>query len=568
MDRSLLHSIRTTQEERRAGGGLLTESLDLVSMHKARSFDDLREQLGLQLTRCLPGRNLAVLAREENGSWVVEYSQGTGCPLQCGQTLDTEVWSPEEETCLPMLYGTHETGKLILQGPVNAEVRAELDAVMKHFTVALTTLHLNEDAAADGTSYMACLQAFKESMSLFEENDVEAIAARFLDICTTLLQASAGAIFLLEGLGSRASSLKLEHAWGMPDSVLEGFRHEDGSRLPEKLLVMPIQFLERNRKTGLFPGLDNDSVPPVLQNLTGGRFMSQDKLIGVCMLFNVNREDPAFDRNLGTLELLLNLEAALLHRYVLEAQALRNRQLETELQIASQLQRKLLPQRPPENRNMDFAFRSIPASMVGGDYLDFVEGASGDIHAIIADVSGHGVNSALMMTSFRATYRSRAHILEPDLLLTHLNRAMCKEVVGTSMFLTSATLTIRSDGKHINFASAGHNPLYLYRHSEDVFLELEPSGPPLGFFPESKYDCEEIETRPGDVLFLYTDGLVEARKAGSDLMFGEERLMSLIRAHAAQSASEMLEASVAAVEEFSRREQAEDDISISIVKFL
>jgi sigma-B regulation protein RsbU (phosphoserine phosphatase) len=213
------------------------------------------------------------------------------------------------------------------------------------------------------------------------------------------------------------------------------------------------------------------------------------------------------------------------------------------------------------------------SQQVGGDYLDCLEGVNGEYIVTIADVSGHGVDSALLMTSFRSTYRAESLRTEPDVLLNNLNNVMVHEVGDTGMFLTTVTLKIAADGRSFSFSSAGHNPFLLYRASEDQFFSLESSGPPLGVMRGVDYLLEEVVTESGDVLVLYTDGVVEATAfaAGDDFeeedMFGEERLKDLVRDYHNASSTEIKDRVFQEVRDFSGMQTQSDDVSMMVVKF-
>ena len=117
------------------------------------------------------------------------------------------------------------------------------------------------------------------------------------------------------------------------------------------------------------------------------------------------------------------LAAALLHRLSLEARNANGQMIARELEIAATIQKRLLPNQAPPTDEYEFAWNTIAAQNIGGDYLDAFCSDLGDVHAVVADASGHGINSALLMSSFRSNYRGNTAWMEPNDLAASLNRA-------------------------------------------------------------------------------------------------------------------------------------------------
>ena len=173
----------------------------------------------------------------------------------------------------------------------------------------------------------------------------------------------------------------------------------------------------------------------------------------------------------------------------------------------------------------------------------------------------------MLMSSFRSFYRAEAPLLEPHHLLASLNKEVAHEVGTTGMFITAAAFRISEDGQSLSYAGAGHNPVYLYRARGDSIEELESQGPPLGYMSSPTYEVSDVALYPGDVLVLYTDGIVEATDRGEE-MFGEERFKSCIATKAHSSADDILEGIFAELAEFTGRHSQQDDVSVSVLKIL
>ena len=136
-------------------------------------------------------------------------------------------------------------------------------------------------------------------------------------------------------------------------------------------------------------------------------------------------------------------------------------------------------------------------------------------------------------------------------------------------------LRVAEDERSFSLASAGHNPVMLLRRDQDVVQMIESSGPPLGLFCGAMYEEESYEVKPGDILLLYTDGVVEAtapqlpgEEAAEAVMYGEDKLEQLLRDHADSTADEIVAAVFTSVQEFSKQRVQDDDITVMALKFV
>lgn len=534
-----------------------------ADFHAARTRAELQGLVRGALGDLLGVIDHALLVQEDGGAERVEVAFGGRNNLVEGARLapDAEI-RPHVIEQLPLPYGEHVVGRLVLGERVADEDRARLRAMLAHYTTALVNLQLGENSRSEIAAYSAGLQAYEQGVVLFQEQDPDAIAARFLDLCMRMLDAQAGAVFVLERIGDPASRLVLDQAIGMPESMLDDLRRADTQQWwPRSLLDEPVTIVERDRSSGAFEALASGPLPPALHTVLGAPLSYHGVHVGCCVLFNPARSETLMDRSAR----LFELGAAIFHRRELEAEAVRNQRLQTQLQIAAILQSRFLPSAAPPHPTARFAWRSVAAEYVGGDYLDLVPCEDGSVQAIVADVSGHGVDSALVMTSFRASYRAAAPWMEPEELLSRLNRNVVEEVGDTGMFMTSAAMKVSADGRRIVVANAGHNPVLLYRAAQDRFEEIGASGPPMGIV-ELDYRAEAFEVEPGDRIVFYTDGIVEASAPGDETcMFGMDRLMEAVRETVDRAPAALVEELCRRVGEFSGQDRQADDVSVLVV---
>ncbi len=234
------------------------------------------------------------------------------------------------------------------------------------------------------------------------------------------------------------------------------------------------------------------------------------------------------------------------------------RRSEQEMQIARQVQSRLLPQQAPSLPTLECAGKCIQTRAVGGDYYDFLDFGAGKLGLVLADISGKGISAALLMANLQANLRSQYALALEDLprLLRSVNQLFYKNT-ETNHYATMFFAVYDDQTRMLRYINCGHNPPLLLRKNGDVAW-LPATATVLGLFEEWECSVAEQQLGAGDVLVIYTDGISEAAASEEAEEFGDERLIQSVRAHRTKSAGEMLEAIIADVQRFSHGEQADD----------
>ncbi|MCA9159188.1 MAG: serine/threonine-protein phosphatase [Planctomycetales bacterium] len=242
------------------------------------------------------------------------------------------------------------------------------------------------------------------------------------------------------------------------------------------------------------------------------------------------------------------------------------RATEEELKLAQRIQRRLLPANAVELPGLDIAGVSQAAEWTSGDYFDYLPLRSGNTALVIADVCGHGIGPALLMSSTRASLRGLAPTLEDvGELLTHGNRAVV-DCVSPSEFVTIFAALYDSADRTLHYAGAGHVAFYLRSDGSSQLLEAD--APPLGILPELTVPTRKLTAvETGEILILVTDGILESRNA-QDEMFGEARLLSTVHELRLQPAARIVQGLILAATEFSGQREQQDDITVVIMKVI
>ena len=240
------------------------------------------------------------------------------------------------------------------------------------------------------------------------------------------------------------------------------------------------------------------------------------------------------------------------------------------LVLAGKVQKSLIPAKAPEIRGLDIAGRSDPCQEVGGDYFDFLYGPdypAGSLRVVVGDISGHGVDAALLMTTARAFIRMRAtQTAEPAQVVTLSNRDLALDMGDSGSFMTLFYIEIDPGGHTARWVRAGHEPALLYCPVRDRFEELAGNGTPLGVDQDFGYTQQTLSAlHPGTILAVGTDGIWEARDP-EGRFFGKDRFRDIIRRQAESSAQDMVTAVFDEIGRFCRGMPYQDDITLVVIK--
>jgi phosphoserine phosphatase RsbU/P len=237
----------------------------------------------------------------------------------------------------------------------------------------------------------------------------------------------------------------------------------------------------------------------------------------------------------------------------------------SDLERAREVQMSYLPSEHPVTDRYEVYAYNQSSALVGGDYFDYFRQREKAIQCVIADACGHGMSAALIMSAFRAFLHSDVFRLE-DLssLYTDLNHQMYS---GGQLiqYLTTVFFEYLEDAKEIRYLNAGHfEPLVV--HADGTSSQLPGGGPPLGMFQDSSYEPASAGVRQGDILVLFTDGLVELKNA-KDEFFGVEGILQAVAHHRTLPLPELAKGVLAAGTSFSHKAEHDDDLTLFLMRF-
>jgi len=249
-------------------------------------------------------------------------------------------------------------------------------------------------------------------------------------------------------------------------------------------------------------------------------------------------------------------------------ESIEKERLEKELDVAREIQRKILPSKVPEYPNLQIASVFIPAFEVGGDYYDFFKISETKLGFVIADVSGKGISAAFIMAEVKGIFESLSKTIErPKEILIKANDIL-KDALDSKTFVSAAYGYFDLTEKKLVFARAGHCPLFLLRDGDSK--QIKPLGLGLGLSDKDYFEqtLEEysIDLKENDTILLYTDGVTEAK---NELLedFGDKQFLRVLQSNINLSAEELSNKIIKEITVFSSGHEQYDDITLVIFKW-
>ena len=262
------------------------------------------------------------------------------------------------------------------------------------------------------------------------------------------------------------------------------------------------------------------------------------------------------------------IEAKQLERGQKEAALLQTARITRDMEIAQQIQKSFLPDSAPIIAGIDIAGRCISAAHVGGDYYDFFLRSDRIVDIVIADVSGHSVGAALVMSEVRTLLRSDANLFcSPSAILETLNDQLYDDLTRSELFITMFYAKYDAETGVLSYSNAGHNHPVLQRTEATLSRELDTEGLILGVKKDVLFEERSVKLISGDILLLYTDGLTEACDSGGE-MFGTSGLYGHLDTCLHLPADKILDSFYARIRAFTGSHNLQDDISLVVVKIL
>jgi sigma-B regulation protein RsbU (phosphoserine phosphatase) len=525
-----------------------------VSVPAPSSGGDLRVELGQLAREVLPGgrraldRLLPVFAALAGGGAAVYVAGEEGLRREAlagsGEFPERLVAPPAEALAFAGGFLAWSPAGPAEQLPAEALALALAVAAAAREVQLARRLRVQDfEAKARGVQIEAL---YDVGLAIASTLDFERLCEEILMHAVSLLDARRGALYLREG-----ATMRLHRAFGGdaepavdPESE-EGRELLSGTPSPSCCALPGASFLL--------------GVPIGVARVARGILVVGDKE-------SRHGVGPFPDGDRRTLELLANQAAIALDNAELHRDALEKERLEREVELASEIQRQILPKGVPDVPGFELAGWSRPARHIGGDYYDFfrLDGEHDRLALVVGDVSGKGMPAALLVSTLHSSLRLLAERLSirPE-LLERLNRHIL-ESSAANKFITLFAGELDPATGRLVYLNAGHNPALVLRASGAI-ERLGPGGLPLGLLPGASYRAERLELGAGDLLCLYSDGITEAASP-ADEEFGLARLAGVLESECKRPLPEVVRAVEDAVTRFVAGEPQGDDQTLVMLR--
>ena len=389
--------------------------------------------------------------------------------------------------------------------------------------------------------------------------NLKELLTTIMEICKEVMRVEASSLMLKD---EKTGELTYEVALGEKGKEIKKFRLKKGQGIAgwvaekEKPLLIPdVKKDPRfNNQLDQSTGFKTKSILAVPMKVKG-------KVIGI--LEAINPHQPFGEEEVELFTTFANqsgiaIENARLHQFLLERQ-----KVEEELRIARLIQNNLLPQKYPDVKGTQFWARNIPVAGISGDFYDFIELGKEQIGIVLGDICGKGIPAALFMAKTISDFKLVASLHKKAGKTMDAINNILAESATLGLFVTLIYLLIDSKNRTLTYVNAGHPAPLIKRLGKVKLLEGE-KGLPLGVSSDFSFKENKIKLRKGDLLFIYTDGLSEA-KGKNGKRFSSEKILNLVKDgpnDAAGLGKEVLQK----IKFFSRGEPASDDLTLVAIK--
>jgi len=300
-----------------------------------------------------------------------------------------------------------------------------------------------------------------------------------------------------------------------------------------------------------------------VQSVMAVPLQTNDRVIGLINVDSRSFARPFTPDDLDLLTVLANVAAIRIENERLAVVELQKQIITRELEQAADIQRRLLPREAPVVPGYEIAGHNLPCQTVGGDYFDFFPYGDGRIGLVLGDVSGKGMQAAILMSLVKGGMQVLFGEAPDDVssLMSRLDRTVAANF-PRNRFVTLFFGLLDPASGELTYCNAGHNPPFLVR-ADDSIERLTSCGTILGIFPEMGYEVKHSRLLPGDVLTLFSDGVTEENSPGGE-EFGEDRLSRLLVERGRGGAANLVEGIRQAVVAWAAGAAAADDVTVVV----
>ncbi|MDX9702246.1 MAG: SpoIIE family protein phosphatase [Candidatus Auribacterota bacterium] len=445
------------------------------------------------------------------------------------------------------------TGKII-------KLSAELEEIQNQI------IHSNAELDRKIEDRTVQLHKFYEAGKLLTTiHDPNRLLATLVDMIINSIGAEVGAALLLE---NGEISKKIE--FGLGFEVIKAIRFKDNGGKPIYQRVLESGEVVILNQQEVDEQLDRDILKDRNLNINALAcipFKTATSVIGTMMVINKLFCDSFSPDDIVALTTLASMATVAIENATLYQQTIQKTKLEADMKIAMEMQMELLPKEPPESEVFEVASMYTPAEMIGGDYYDYISIDADNTGFIVADVTGHGVSAAFIMTLVKTCAQlSSIGIVSTKEVVQALNAFLFKNIPRNN-FVSMLYAIVNTRERMLHYTSAGHNPSMRYCAQEDEFIAITTDGLFLSLFEKTDYGEIVIPLQKGDIYLFYTDGLTEATNNQKEFL-GMHRIQQVIRENKDKSAQEISSILFWYLHEYIGHQPLDDDLTFIVLKII
>jgi sigma-B regulation protein RsbU (phosphoserine phosphatase) len=352
--------------------------------------------------------------------------------------------------------------------------------------------------------------------------------------------------------------------WGLTDEVVRGIRRKTGEGVVDGILENHTSLLIENLMEDKRFNVARSSRQ--IHSLVSLPLFTNSRDLGVLNVVNTRGGESFSPENLATLQTVAGMASTAIENAILHREAIEREVFQEQLRIARQIWENILPSSIPHFSGASISARSVPASIVGGDFYDFIPLGEDRLGLVIADVSGKGIPAAMVMNMAKSVLHVEAlRDNEPDQVLSVVNNLLVESTRPDS-FVTLVYAVLDRKAKQIIFTNAGHTPCLIHRAATGECESVQSENLPLAILPDLDFVRQTVDVFPGDSIVLYTDGVTEAMNSQREL-FDNDRLVKIMENIGdEESAEEAMERIYKSVEEFAGDAPRSDDTTVVMIK--
>jgi len=292
--------------------------------------------------------------------------------------------------------------------------------------------------------------------------------------------------------------------------------------------------------------------------------VNESEVFGIIYSDSPTYESTFTEEHLNILTTLASVASIRVENATLTEERLERERMESELELAAEIQQRFQPSAPPIMEDYELQGISFACYEIGGDYYDFIPRHNGNMLIALGDVSGKGTAAALLMSSLHAAIHAQTAAKSSlSVMVSSVNEYLSFNT-PSNRFITFFVAELDPSNDEIIYITAGHNPPLVARKN-GLIEELESGGFPLGIMPKAEFEVGKIHLKPGESLVIYSDGVNEAENlAGEE--YGMERFKEVVKANISKSASGLRDKIESSVSAFTKTAPANDDLTLVIVK--